>query len=205
MAFRAVVFDIGGVLELNTNTALMEIVGAQWEQRLGLSPGELERRMKPIWQAGSLGNCTEEEVHQELEKRLGMSEEQVAEYMRVTWDWYCGSFNVPMADFFRSLRPRYRTALLSNSFVGARRQEQERYHYAEMCDLIIYSHEVGVAKPERRIYELTCERLGVQPAEMLFLDDSPRAVEGARVLGIHALLFQNTQQAIAEIEAALRQ
>ena len=47
--------------------------------------------------------------------------------------------------------------------------EQERYHFDKMTDLFIYSHEEGVAKPDRRMYELTCERLGVQPAEMIFL------------------------------------
>ncbi len=74
--------------------------------------------------------------------------------------------------YFSSLRPRYQTALLSNSFVGARKREQEHYHFAEMTDLIIYSHEVGIAKPERRIFELTCERIGVQPEDVIFLDDS---------------------------------
>ncbi|HET8841018.1 MAG TPA: HAD-IA family hydrolase, partial [Ktedonobacteraceae bacterium] len=97
----------------------------------------------------------------------------------------------------------YQTALLSNSFVGAREKEQERYQFEELVDLIIYSHEVGFAKPDPRIYELTCERLGVQPAEMIFLDDHEQPAEGARVLGIHTILFQNTAQAIADIEAIL--
>jgi epoxide hydrolase-like predicted phosphatase len=101
------------------------------------------------------------------------------------------------------LRPRYQTALLSNSFVGAREKEQERYQFEELVDLIIYSHEVGIAKPDRRIFEMTSERLGVQPAEMIFLDDHERPLVAARQLGIHAILFQNTAQAIADIEAVL--
>jgi FMN phosphatase YigB (HAD superfamily) len=51
---------------------------------------------------------------------------------------------------------------------------------------------------------MTCERLGVQPAEMIFLDDNERPVAAARTLGIHAILFQNNVQAIADIEAVLR-
>jgi FMN phosphatase YigB (HAD superfamily) len=132
---------------------------ARWEQRLGLQPGELDRHMEPVWRAGSLGECTEEDVHQEMGKRLDMNQEQIEEYMREMWDWYCGRLNVPMADFFRSLRPHYQTAILSNSFVGARREEQQPYHFEEMCDLIIYTHEEGIAKPDPRIYELTCKRL----------------------------------------------
>src|SRR5690348_16563058 len=118
MTIRAVVFDIGGVLELDV-IELVEIdLDARWEQRLSLQPGEIERRMEPIWHAGSLGECSEEDVHLEMSRRLGMSQEHVEEYMHEMWDWYCGRLNVPMADFFRSLRPRYHTAILSNSFVG---------------------------------------------------------------------------------------
>jgi epoxide hydrolase-like predicted phosphatase len=205
MSIRAVVFDIGGVLELDVIETVEIGLDARWEQRLGLPPGELDRRMEPVWQAGSLGECTEEYVHQEMEKRLGMSQEQVAEYMREMWDWYCGHLNVPMADFFRSLRPRYKTAILSNSFVGARREEQQRYHFEEMCDLIIYTHEEGIAKPDPRIFELACQRLDVQPSQMLFLDDSSRNIAAARELGIHAILCRETEQAIADVQACLRE
>jgi epoxide hydrolase-like predicted phosphatase len=203
MTIRAVVFDIGGVLELDVIELVDIGLDARWEQRLGLQPGELDRRMEPVWRAGSLGECTEEDVHQEMGKRLNMNQEQVEEYMREMWDWYCGRLNMPMADFFCSLRPRYQTAILSNSFVGARREEQQRYHFEEMCDLIIYTHEEGIAKPNPRIFELTCERLGVQPTEVIFLDDVEANVIAAREFGIHAILFQETAQAIADIQAVL--
>src|SRR5215467_8640970 len=204
MAIRAAVFDIGGVLELDVIETMDIDLDARWERHLGLLPGELARRMEAVWRAGSLGECTEEEVHQAMGKRLGMNQEQIEEYMREMWDWYCGRLNVPMANFFRSLHPRYQTAILSNSFVGARREEQQRYHFEEMCDLIIYSHEEGIAKPDPRIYELTCRRLGVQPTEMLFLDDVQQMVEAALALGINAIHFRETEQAIAEIEAVLQ-
>jgi len=203
MTIRAVVFDIGGVLELDVIELVDIGLDARWEQPLGLQPGELNRRMEPIWQAGSLGECTEENVHQEMRKRLGMNQEQVEEYMREMWDWYCGRLNVPMADFFRSLRPCYQTAILSNSFVGARREEQQRYHFEEMCDLIIYTHEEGIAKPDPRIYELTCKRLGVQPTQMLFLDDNQLNIAAAHALGIHAIHCGETEQAIAAVQACL--
>lgn len=203
MTISAVVFDIGGVLELDVIELVDIGLDARWEQRLGLQPGELDQRMEQVWQAGSLGVCSEEDVHQEMSKCLGMNQEQVEEYMREMWDWYCGRLNAPMADFFRGLRPRYQTAILSNSFVGARREEQQRYHFDEMTDLIIYSHEEGIAKPERRMFELTCERLAVQPAEIVFLDDVEGHVIAARELGIHAILYENNAQAIEAINQLL--
>jgi epoxide hydrolase-like predicted phosphatase len=203
MSIRAVVFDIGGVLELDVIESVEIDLDTRWEQRLGLQAGELERRMESIWLAGSLGRCTEEDVHQEMCKRLGMCQEQIGEYMREMWDWYCGRLNVPMAEFFRSLRPRYQTAILSDSFVGARREELQRYHFDEICDLIIYTHEEGIAKPDPRIFKLACERVHVQPAEMLFLDDNVRNIAAAQALGIHAILCSETVRAIADVQACL--
>lgn len=204
MTLRAVVFDLGGVLELDVIELVDHGLDTRWEARLGLQAGELERRMQPFWRAGSVGACTEEEVHQGMQERLGMSQEQVNDYMHEMWEWYCGRLNVPLADYFRQLRPRYQTAILSNSFVGARREEQQRHHVENLCDLIIYSHEVGVAKPDRRIFELTWQRLGVQPEEMLFLDNTQVHVEAALACGIQAILFENTAQALAALERRLQ-
>ncbi len=200
MIIRAVVFDIGGVLEITPDLGLTE----NWEQRLHLKPGEMDERMGSLWNDGSLGKCTLEDVVRGLREHLGMNQVQIDDFLHDLWTEYLGQPNSELIDYFRGLRLRYQTALLSNSFVGAREKEQERYQFAEMCDLIIYSHEEGIAKPDRRIYELTCERLGVQPAEMIFLDDVERCIAAARESGIHAILFQNTAQAIADIEACLQ-
>ena len=199
MAIRAVVFDIGGVLEITPQTGWVE----KWEVHLHLKPGELDERLMDVWKDGSSGKISEEEVAQSVGEIMGMDQGQVEALMADLWEEYLGELNVELAAYFASLRPSYQTAILSNSFVGARGKEQERYQFAEMCDLIIYSHEEGIAKPDRRIYELTCERLGVQPAEMIFLDDHQRPVTAARELGIHAILFQNTAQAIADVQAML--
>ena len=200
MTIRAVVFDIGGVLEITPETGWVE----KWEAALHLKPGELDERLMEVWKDGSIGTISEEEVEKRIQTNLELDQAQVEALMSDLWEEYLGELNAPLAAYFSSLRPRYQTALLSNSFVGARRREQDRYHFAEMADLIVYSHEEGIAKPDRRIYELTCERLGVQPAEMIFLDDHERPVAAAGKLGINAILFQDTAQAIAAIEACLQ-
>ena len=201
MSIQAVVFDIGGVLEITPDRGMTE----KWERLLNLKPGELDERLiNSGWVIdGSLGKRSEEELYKMLGEITGMDSAQLDAFMRDLWEEYLGTLNVEMLTYFSSLRPRYKTALLSNSFVGARRKEQERYHFDEVTDLIIYSHEEGIAKPERRIFELTCERLGVQPQEAIFLDDVERNIVAAREFGIHPILFQETAQAIADIQAIL--
>ncbi len=200
MAIRAVVFDIGGVLEITPRTGWVE----KWEARLHLNPGELDERLMGVWRDGSSGNISEEEVEQSVGEIMGMDQGQVEALMADLWEEYLGELNVELAAYFASLRPRYQTAILSNSFAGARSKEQERYQFAEICDLLIYSHEEGIAKPERRVFELTCERLGVQPAEVVFLDNVEANVAAAREFGIQVILFRETTQAIADIQACLQ-
>jgi HAD superfamily hydrolase (TIGR01509 family) len=61
-----------------------------------------------------------------------------------------------------------------------------------------------MSKPDPRIYQLACDRLGVRPEQVVFLDDRPDFVEAALEAGITAILFQDNEQAIADIEARLR-
>src|SRR3982074_266220 len=199
MPVRAVVFDIGGGLEDTPPTGVAE----RWEATQGLRPGELNERLGGVWEAGAIGAISEGEVHRSVGRLLGLDEAQVSAFVQDIWTEYLGTLNAELAGYFSSLRPRYRTAMLSNSFVGAREREQERYGFGDITDLIVYSHEVGMSKPDPRIYRLTCDRLGVRPEQVVFLDDRPDFVEAALEAGITPILFQDNEQAIADIEARL--
>jgi epoxide hydrolase-like predicted phosphatase len=199
MSIQAVAFDIGGVFEVTPSLGVSEL----WESRLGLDPGEIDRRMADVWEGGGVGTVSEREVHQALTERLGLDARQLDEFMDGIWREYLGTANTELIEYARGLRPRYRTGIVSNSFVGAREREQAAYGFEDLVDDIIYSHECGLSKPDPRIYALACERLRVEPAQLVFLDDYGPCVEGARQAGIHAVLFQDTAQAIRDIERLL--
>jgi len=199
MTIQAVVFDIGGVLEITPDLG----VTGMWESRLGLGPGELDKRMADVWRGGSIGTISERGVHQAVSEILGLDERQLTEFMADIWREYLGTANTELIEYARRLRPRYRTGILSNSFVGAREREQAAYGFEDLVDEIIYSHECGMSKPDPGIYVLACERLAAEPARMVFVDDYEPCVAGARQAGIHAVLFQDNAQAIRDIENLL--
>jgi len=201
MAVRAVVFDIGGVLEHSVDTNLE----GRWEERLGLAQGELWERLRRsgLGRDANLGRVSETELCLGLAELYGLDRRMLDEFLRDLWDWYAGELNTELAGYFRRLRPRYRTAILSNGSAGGRREEEARYGFAEMADLLVYSYEEGIEKPDHRIYERTCERLGVRPGEAVFLDDLEVNVAAAREVGMRAVLFQHTTQAIADVEDCL--
>jgi len=199
MAIRAVVFDIGGVLEITPDLGIDRL----WETRLGLPAGEILVRMRDIWRGGSIGTITLDDVHEALRDRLELDDQTLAQYMADLWREYLGTANTELIEYARGLRPRYRTGIVSNSFVGAREREQAAYGFEGLVEEIVYSHEAGFSKPDPRIYALICSRLNVPPREMVFLDDAEACVAGARDAGIHAVRYQDNAQAIAEIEELL--
>ncbi len=199
MPIRAVVFDIGGVLELTEPGSLERI----WAPRLGLGPGELGARLAGVSAAGAVGAISEQQASQRIAEILGLDASQLRAFLADLWAEYLGTLNTDLASYFAGLRPRYRTGIISNSFVGARQREQQRYGFADMTDLIVYSHEAGMSKPDPRIYQLACDGLGVPAAGMVFLDDVLENVTAARQAGLHAVLFEETGQTIADIQALL--
>ncbi|MGZ4293575.1 MAG: HAD family hydrolase [Solirubrobacteraceae bacterium] len=199
MPVRAVILDIGGVLEVNPRTGWP----ARWGGRLGLEADAFEAQLDAIWGPGATGAATLEEIERLTAEAFGLSDAALAELMDDAWSEYVGTLNEALADWFAGLRPRYRTGILSNSFVGAREREQELYGFAEMCNTIVYSHEVGWLKPDPRIYHAVCGELGVTPQDAVFLDDLPANVEGARAVGMRAVTYVDTDEAIAELNVQL--
>jgi epoxide hydrolase-like predicted phosphatase len=199
MTVRAIVFDIGGVLEYDPDLG----VASKWERRLGLDPGGMGLKLGHLWAAGSIGTITLSEVHQGIRDTLGVDDSTVEAMMADIWAQYLGTLNTELYEYFRALRPRYITGILSNSFVGAREREQALYGFEDSCDAIVYSHEVGMSKPDERIYHLTCARLGVRPEETVFVDDHCPNIEAAQALGLKAVHFIHNAQTIAEIETYL--
>jgi HAD superfamily hydrolase (TIGR01509 family) len=208
MPIRAVMFDIGGVLEVipagGDPASGFPAFEEAWNARLGLPPGQLTQCFVALDPDGASGRCTYVEWCTRLRRSTGMSAPDFSTFVREFWDVYMGQPNEELIAYFQALRPRYRTAILTNSYVGAREHEEERYGFTSMVDMAIYSHEEGVRKPDSRIYAIASERLGVPPAEVVFLDDLQRNIDSARACGFQAVLFTSTSQAIADIEALLQ-
>ncbi len=112
--------------------------------------------------------------------------------------------NEPMIALMRDLRDRgYKLAICTNNVREWESQWRAKLPVDEIFHHVIDSAFVGMRKPDQGIYELTLERLGVAPEQALFIDDIEINCTAARELGIHAVWFQTTEQAISEITAAL--
>ena len=93
-----------------------------------------------------------------------------------------------------------RTGLISNS-MGAGRYD--RSAFPELFDGVVISGDEGLHKPEPEIYELGCERVGLEPSECVFVDDLRENCEGAEAVGMTAVLHRGPERTLPRLEELL--
>lgn len=196
MSVKATIWDMGGVI-LRTEDRSPR---ARWEERLDLAPGELDHLvfMGEDSQKATLGQGSAEEVWSALAERFGLSPEERAQLEEDFWDG--DRLDRDLLQYIRKLRPSYKTALLSNAWPDVRPLIEDVWGFADAFDEIVISAEVGLAKPDPRIYQLTLARLEVQPHEAVFVDDFPENVQGARRVGMRAVQFTSPEQVIEQLK-----
>jgi HAD superfamily hydrolase (TIGR01509 family) len=200
MPIHAVICDLFDVLFLAGDHTRHR----EYEQRLGLPEHGLRQAMlrPPSFPQALRGQITEEQLWRDVAQSIGDDPTQ--------WSLIADTFyssvrvNEALADFLRSLRPRYRTAILSNAPDGMRAQIQ-RFHLDQVVEEVIISAEVQLSKPNPDIFQLAASRLGVQPQEAIFIDDEPTFIAGAQSVGMIGVLFTDTAQTIAQVQTYLNQ
>jgi putative hydrolase of the HAD superfamily len=93
------------------------------------------------------------------------------------------------------------TAILSNMVPEVLRYMLQEFAWLRHFSQLTWSCQLGIVKPDPAIYLYTCEKLGVAPAEALFLDDKPENVRGAEAAGLRALRFTTVGQLRADLAA----
>jgi len=199
MAIQAVIFDFGGVLvrteDRSPRQELADSLGMTYAELNGLIFESEPARLATV------GEITTQERWEILRAELGLSAD---DFPRVPKEFFGGDvLDEALIDYIHALRPRFKTALLSNAWDDLRGVVINEWQIADAFDELIISAEEGVAKPDAGIYELTLERLNVAPSEAVFVDDFPRNIEGAQAVGMHAIHFQDSRQARAELDGLL--
>lgn len=198
MSIRAIFIDFGGVI------ARTEDKGPRIRQaeRLGLTSGDLEKIVfeSDSSQQASTGEIPEEAHWQAVTEALGISRQ---ESDKVTADFFSGDrVDTALLDFLRSLRPERKVGLISNAWSGLRAYIT-RQKFEDVFDEMIISAEVGLVKPDPRIYHLALNKLCVQPGESVFVDDVLVNVEAARSVGMCAIQYTQPEKSLEELKQLL--
>ncbi len=201
MRFRAVLFDLGGVV---LDSPLHAI--ARYERELGIPAGVVNRVVMETgphgaWSRLERGELAMAEFHTafEAEVRLAGHEISAAEMMaRIAT---CEPRPSMLGAIARIRGAGLAAGALTNNWAGDGTSSNAlRGHF----DAFVESSVVGLRKPDPRIYQLACQELGVAAAETVFLDDIGRNLKAARELGMHTIKVDAPGPALAELSQALQ-
>jgi putative hydrolase of the HAD superfamily len=203
MSYRAVIFDLGGVV---LESPLHEI--ARFEDDQGLPDGFINHVVVSTGSKGAWACLERGELPLETF------------YTAFRQDCEAHGFPVDgralMERIGRAARPRaamlaaiaalrthgFQVAALTNNWVGEDGAAAGAT-LRPLFDLVVESSVVGLHKPDPRIYHLACERLGITPTEAVFLDDIGRNLKTARELGMRTIRVNDPDEALDELGALL--
>jgi epoxide hydrolase-like predicted phosphatase len=198
MTVRACLFDLGGVILRTEYQAPREHLA----ERLNLTYEDLVKIVfdSPSARQASVGAISAEQHWAAVATRLG---QPASEIHSIREEFFAGDVvDRNLVGFINSLRPRRKTAIVSNGWLDSR-EFIRRGHFEEAFDALILSAEVGAVKPEHRIFEIALQQVGVPAPEAVFVDDMPTNVETARDLGMHGLVFREPEQLLLDLKAIL--
>ena len=196
---RAIFIDFGGVIVRTEDHEPR----ARQAEKLGMTSRDLEKIVfeSESAQRASTGEILEEAHWQAVADTLGVNR---AEADKITATFFSGDrVDIILVNYLRSLRPEHKVCLVSNAWSGLR-AFITRQKFDDIFDDMVISAEVGVTKPDARIYRLALEKLGVQPEESVFLDDVLVNVEAARTVGMSGIHFTRPEKALEELKQLLK-
>ncbi len=190
---ESVIFDWGGVLIEDPAPGLVKYCS----EALAISKEDYIKVYDKFGGDFQKGVISEEEFWERMCGGLGVSKPKVPSL----WADAFKAAYVPKEEMFSLAaglsKKGYKTAFLSNT-----EEPAMRYFYQfgyDMFDVLVFSCAEGTSKPERRIYELTIQRLGSEAGQSVFIDDKPKYINGAKQAGLNTILFECISQVKNEL------
>lgn len=200
MSIRAVFFDFGGVIQRTEFQAPRQ----QLAQRFNMEYDDIDNIVfnSPTAKQATVGEILVEKHWQAVAKRLKVAKKDIGV---VENEFFAGDvIDHSIVEYLRSLRPRFKTGLISNAWSDMR-EYLVRKKLDEIFDTITISAEVGAAKPEAKIYLLALEQAQVTPEAAVFVDDVPANIEACEKLGMKGILFKDPHEAMQRLKKLLKE
>lgn len=176
---KAIVFDCFGVLTTEN-----------WHEFLSSLPDSVDvKAVRDVHRAYGAGMITKHECGDTIKELSGREFIELED----SQDSNSGLVNKNKAllGYIKELKQQYKIGLLSNIGNNWVRERFLNADEQKLFDAMAFSYEVGANKPAAAMYNAVCEKLGVQPAEVIYIDDMPDYAEAAKSLGMQAVVYEN--------------
>ena len=187
---KAVIFDFGRVISSQKPASLFRT----YEDHLGLAPGTINPIMfeSQAWRDALIGRISAKEFWHMIGPALGLESLEEIDDFRKRYH-ADESIDRGVLSLIRQLHGRYKLAVLSNSPPGLAKWLSD-WGILDLFNVLYCSGDEGMVKPQPAVYHSTLKRLGALPHEAVFIDDTIGHVKAAQSLGIHGILFTESEQ-----------
>ncbi len=197
LALRAVIFDYGRVLTGPPDPAAY----AELLRITRLSADRLDQFYWKDRNAYDEGKLTGLGFWRKIarDEGLKLSESEIAELN--LWDARMWTRGAPaMLAWQLAIKQRgLLTAIVSNMGDSVHEHMVRELRWLSRFDVLVWSYQLGIAKPDPAIYRYVLEKLGTQPAETLFIDDKAENVDAAVALGMKGIIFSDLEKLRADL------
>ncbi|MDQ6764303.1 MAG: HAD family phosphatase [Bacteroidota bacterium] len=194
---EAIIFDLGGVIlniDYNLTRSAFEKAGVNhFDDMYSQSKADV------LFKRLETGKITEEDFYTEFRNCTNMviSNEQIES----CWNAMLLDFREETLLFLATVKPKYRTFLLSNTNLVHYKKFEKIYHekqrphtFEVLFEKAYYSFEMGLRKPDADCYNFVLEQNNLSPATTLFIDDTEKNIATARMLGMQTALLEKSMQ-----------
>jgi putative hydrolase of the HAD superfamily len=157
---KTIIFDYAGVI---TSTRDNYLFATKYADNFGMNPHELMEKTYKNWGEASLDHITSHQFWSEAAKELNVAGKELKELLIQTFP-----IDIRMIELIRSLKDKYTIVMMSNQIDDWLEGEIDKYNLRDTFDYFLNSYQVGLKKPDPRIFELVVQKTGSSFEECLF-------------------------------------
>jgi len=196
MQYKTIIFDFGGVI-LNIDYELTAKALDAISNRVG-STNFSQNEQDDFFDKFERGEISSLDFRSKL--KVYLNTDISDDVLDSIWNKMLLDLPQKRIEWILRLKEKYRCVLLSNTnqihYDAFTADLEKLYGYKKFSDLFhktYFSHEIGMRKPETRIYNYVLNDLNIQPSELLFIDDTKKNIEAAKKLNWNCILWQNKE------------
>lgn len=188
MVTKAIIFDCFGVLVSSARNILTD------------SHPEFKTQIDDLGHQSDYGLISRQQFNESLAELFDMTPEAVD-----IMYWGSSIRDETAINWVRQLKSsgKYKIGMLSNVGFGFFNKFFSESEQKELFDEVVLSSDVGMAKPEAMIFELTAQRLGVNPSQCIMIDDTALNIEVAGNVGMQVILCKSIVQTMSDLDRLL--
>lgn len=190
---KVIIFDYAGVLSLRETRKTTFV--QEYAKKYGIKAKEFIEITDKVWQRAKVSEVPSIEYWQSIANLAGIEWQQARKDLIDSFGW-----NDATLALAKQLKKKYRMAILSNQIEDWFESIISKHNLRDIFEVIITSYDAHLPKPDKRIFILLLEKLGVEPEECVFIDDEEKNIKTAIELGMHAIQFKDINQLKEELK-----